>query len=53
MKRMCRCYFSVGADVIGRFTVIGTFGQPLSDRFTISWCVIMTSTSETKPEIQH
>lgn len=35
-------------DVVGSFAIICTFGQPMSNRFTIGRCVIFASTSKTK-----
>ena len=47
----CYPYFSMSRDVVGRFAIICTFGQPMSNRFTIGWCMVFTSTSKTKNKL--
>ena len=41
-------YFSMSRDVVGRFAIICTLGQPLPNGFAIGRSVIFTSTSKTK-----
>ena len=47
----CYPYFSMSRDIVGCFTIICTFGQPMSNRFTIGWGMVFTSTSKTKNKL--
>jgi len=40
--------FGMSTNVVGRFAIIGTFGQPLPDRVAISGRMIVAPASETK-----
>ena len=39
--------FGMSTNVVGRFAIIGTFGQPLPDRVAISGRMIVAPASET------
>lgn len=38
----------MGTNIIGRFTIVGTFGKPFPDYMTICWRVIVRPTAKTE-----
>lgn len=48
-----RAVLRVGTDVVGRFAVVGAFGQPLADDLAIGWSMIVGTTAEAKRTRTH
>lgn len=48
-----RTVLRVCTDVVGRFAVVGAFGEPLTDDLAIGWRVIVSPTAETEGSQTH